>query len=1023
MTRAAALLGCSLALLLALPAAGALASDGRVQAGAAVIDGTYNVGSSAGQYATTRDAGYGDYDPQLQQVKNQASYGVQSRMSVRALVVRGAEGTYLATVTNDTYIPQDALARRTGQLAAQMTDGALDESNIMMAVNHSHSSPFYSSLTAGVWTFQDVFDYRLYDYYARRNAMAIARAYRDLRPVRVSATASYFDKIQKNPMGPGRADDGSPSGFPRTFTDHDLSVVRFEDISSRKRPKPLATLVNYGEHGEFLDGVDVISAEFSAAMNRFVDRTVGGVTLFTQNATGNSEINEEYSGTVQDRLAFNHTQYNQMEWGARLLADAVIGNVRDISRQRPNADDRPTPYGGTSYRDRFVPWMSRFAVGVENVWFPGPVTRVTPSVNNCKTDPALAGNPRVGTAADCSDVPVADSAQPVTEQLPLQAPGLSSDDFEALGVPFPENTPTPSTGSLEDTTGVRLQAFRLGDILLTVCPCEQWADQSYNIKTRLDTIPGNEWLGYDPTSPDADPSNRCVQDGNGDYRADGSGSGTWTCSTGGGPQSDRVIQRMRARILNDAAGWDDPKCAELGCGAQAESEPTDLTKIRGNYTHDDTTVGGGTAQTVEQARRGSYKMVLTVSMANDYNGYIATYRDYMSRDHYRKALTGWGPHSSDYLATRLVRLGRALKGDGASRQAIDRESDPLEAAPEWAPSVAKVVADQASQDAKVRAVGEAAAAGVQAYDATLPDDGEGTPADVRQPKDIERFDAATFTWVGGSNYTDLPEVTVQRQIDGRWVDFADGSGEVPFNVAYPSSDPSGLASYRLGGQVWKWTATFEAMVNRFALVSPQGYVYQATPAGTYRFSVRGERRSAGEEVPYAIDSEPFAVRPWSGITVDAAKLDGERRVTFSAGPSRQVTERRIRGTSSRDYGPLPFTIGPVDFPDFASDQRATGFRFLDQERGYSASRTDPADAEHYCLDCRFRDWLDATADLTAIVTFRDAEGRVVGKAEDLEADAGGRFRSTRALLQSQTAEIVIRDAWGDYSSSPGIVSG
>ena len=43
-------------------------------------------------------------------------------------------------------------------------------------------------------------------------------------------------------------------------------------------------------------------------------------------------------------------------------------------------------------------------------------------------------------------------------------------------------------------------------------------------------------------------------------------------------------------------------------------------------------------------------MVVTISMANDYNGYIATYRDYMGRDHYRKALTGWGPHSSDYMA-------------------------------------------------------------------------------------------------------------------------------------------------------------------------------------------------------------------------------------------------------------------------------------------------------------------------------------------------------------------------------------
>ena len=87
---------------------------------------------------------------------------------------------------------------------------------------------------------------------------------------------------------------------------------------------------------------------------------------------------------------------------------------------------------------------------------------------------------------------------------------------------------------------------------------------------------------------------------------------------------------MRAQIRNDAAGWDDPTCAELGCGVQAESEPTDLLKIRGNYTHDDTDVRGGTVQSQEFANDHGYKLIATVSMANDYNGYIATYRDFMS---------------------------------------------------------------------------------------------------------------------------------------------------------------------------------------------------------------------------------------------------------------------------------------------------------------------------------------------------------------------------------------------------------
>ena len=51
-------------------------------------------------------------------------------------------------------------------------------------------------------------------------------------------------------------------------------------------------------------------------------------------------------------------------------------------------------------------------------------------------------------------------------------------------------------------------------------------------------------------------------------------------------------------------------------------------------------------------------------MTNDYNGYIASYREYQRGDHYRKALTGWGPHSSDYMASRLVTMGRQFNDPG-----------------------------------------------------------------------------------------------------------------------------------------------------------------------------------------------------------------------------------------------------------------------------------------------------------------------------------------------------------------------
>src|SRR5438309_10071747 len=173
-------------LVLGLPAAASAAPS--VQAGAAIVDGSYHVGSSAGQYASTRDQGYGDVDPHMQQVKNMASYGVQERENVRALVVKGGDGNLIALVSDDHYIPQDALWRRTAQILDQKTGGLINTKNLTMTVTHNHSSPSYSSLDWGVWTFQDAFDFRFFDYYANQNADAVYAAYKKLEPVRVSAT-------------------------------------------------------------------------------------------------------------------------------------------------------------------------------------------------------------------------------------------------------------------------------------------------------------------------------------------------------------------------------------------------------------------------------------------------------------------------------------------------------------------------------------------------------------------------------------------------------------------------------------------------------------------------------------------------------------------------------------------------------------------------------------------------------------------------------------------------------------------
>ena len=78
-------------------------------------------------------------------------------------MVEGADGKRIALVKNDLYIPQDLLWRRTAQILEQGNSG-IGHNNLTMAVTHDHSSPYYSSLGAGAWTFQDVFDVRFYNY-------------------------------------------------------------------------------------------------------------------------------------------------------------------------------------------------------------------------------------------------------------------------------------------------------------------------------------------------------------------------------------------------------------------------------------------------------------------------------------------------------------------------------------------------------------------------------------------------------------------------------------------------------------------------------------------------------------------------------------------------------------------------------------------------------------------------------------------------------------------------------------------
>jgi hypothetical protein len=1020
------------------------ASAGQLMAGAGVQDASWHVGASAGQYASQdcpdRCTVIGEHgvDPTTHSTTKSSSYGIQSRLEARAIVVQGAGGQRFALVKNDLYIPQDLLYRRVGQiLESRHPETGIGAENLTMVATHDHSSPYYSSPSWGVWTFQDVFDVRFYEYYAQQMARAVAEAAHSMVPVRVGAAVTQFDKPQRHSFGTATADDGTPAGYPHEDTDHDLTVVRFDDISNRGNPKPLAVLVNYGLHGEGLEGNDLISADWVAPMQRIVDRGSGAVTIFAQNAVGTTE--PERGGTghpynaidsasgqrfLRQRLEFSHKDYQQADYGGHLLGDAVLSTWRDIGAGTP-----PDP-------SRYVPFMAGGSIPVafDDRWYPGPLSHPYPGVSSCRTDPALSGDPRLPLVG----LPDCESPLDFTGFPQPAFTGVSTDDFERAGIPVPENFSAPSYTGLEEDVDVHLQAFRIGDMLFTVCSCEQWADQSKNIKTRTDTASDNEYYGFDWTDLHRDHAYtldpyseaHCTRNGDGTYgdyesSEDPYGTGTWTCPYQGGAKiPDREIQHMRAQVLNPANGWNDQSnlaWAESEKLGQNSAGQDTFTEIKGNYTHDDA-CGEDLQRPCAQGEQSpsarlGYALTVTISMANDYNGYIASYREYMDRDHYRKALTGWGPHSSDYMASRLVQIGRDFKdrSHGVMPLPTDQREEQANAALQ-----AKVSSDLAKSDQQAQGLGLMGTAVSKGYASALPDDGGQAGPAAQPPNSVQRFDAALFTWVGGDNYTDNPLVRVQRRTKDGWTAFADQSGEIPTFVRFPvnqrDGSPADVADYAFGSYTWRWTADFEA----FAAAFDTGMGSLATPAGEYRFVVDGRRREGGRAVPYRVVSDSFRVEPWKGISVEDLRLGADRSVGFRVGPRHQVSGSNMNDGGDQLSG---VEVGPIDYPDTYSnlgDPRVP--RFINHTRQFvrdPAAPTDPARFEWYCLQCSFRPWLDAGDASSAVVTFVSPNGRTQ-RARAVKQGAGldARWVSLQPLPAGWSAFVApgdLCDRHGDYN--------
>jgi hypothetical protein len=889
-------------------AAAAAAPRSNVRAGVGITDATWHVGAGSGQYAGKEPNATGlvtqdEVDPHNHSTAQKHSYGVQSRLTYRALVVEGNNGKRVALVKSDSYLAQDMLTRRVGQILDK-GDSGVTLDNILLQASHNHSSPYYTTPAAGVWLFQDSFDVRAFEYHARQMAAAIDKAADNLRPARMGATNVTHTIYKGNIVGGAIADDGTPAGYPQSHQDATMTVMRFDDISG-STPKPLAVYVNHGQHPESNDGYDLITADFLAPFERFVQRELGVPMIFGQGDVGSAE--GPYLRDNTERMAdgvyraWAHVGHAQTERGARYLADSVIGAWDTIGANKGK-----------------VRYSKDFPVDALTNFVPGPLSHPYPSVSNCKSETTAEGNPGAPILGlpDCQRPSKADPTNMLWENL------------KAHGLPIPDHYDAPAAGAVEENARIKLQTFRLGEVLLASCSCEAQMDLILNLESRLDRRQGNIFDGYDWGA-------HCTANED----------ATWTCPDPRNTEktltiSDARYQRMQAQVHNDAKGWDAPENA-----VAANSEPSDPAKIWGNFTKEELSPDLG------------YALPVGVGHAGDYVGYTVSYREYMNRDHYRKALTSYGPHTADYMNTRLMRMAAALKGGPAVQ-------------PE--PHDTALQADEARQEALAVTLGQTSSAAYDAWLAGLPND-KGPAAPLEQPKNITRFDAATFTWRGGSNAADNPRVAVQRKVNGVWKTYADQSGEVQTMVEFPEGI-EGLAHTYAGNTEWRWTANFEAFD---AFPSRLG----RTPAGTYRFVVNGAIRQDNAPKPYRLVSETFTVKRWRGV---------------------ELSDPRVSSTGASSFKASSVYPRTYESP----------FRFVKDD-----GRTD------VCKTCTFRPWASEAPVASATVTVTRASGRVDAVEARLR---NGRWVAPTALRAGDRAVVRpggVRDANGETNGTALVLAG
>ena len=602
-----------------------------------------------------------------------------------------------------------------------------------------------------------------------------------------------------------------------------------------------------------------------------VDRATGALTIYTQGAVGTAEP-ERSDLPLDPRAARVHPP--------RVRAGRV--------RRAPDGGRDRRHLAATSTRHarrpgRFVPFAARLpSVGMADRWYPGP--DLAPLSRRLELPHRRARRRSAGAGRRPARLPAARAAsarRAVSASEPPAAgwstPGSRPTTSRRAGIPVPENysAPVVHRRSQEDIErpppGVPARRHPVHDLLVRAVVGPDAQHQDAHRQGRGQRVPRLR-LGARSARHDGD------------------------ASVAPGP----------ARTRSDPANLPpitDRSPADAGAGEQPRQRlerPRERPDRRVRADRPDARSRATTPTTTSCRPALGYELTVPISMANDYNGYIATYREYQRGDHYRKALTGWGPHSSDYMATRLVTIGAPAERPGARAAARPGRGDRAAAEGRRGPWRSTTRAPQAARRRRPPRPA--------AYEAPLPDDGGDAEARSSSPQDVERFAAAFFTWNGGSNYTDNPHVQVQRRAAARWERLRRQSGEMPVTLEFPQRPRRAeLPERRAASGAGRRTS------RRSSRASTRARARWRRPPGDV--PLRGRRPAPRGRRGRAVRPRVARVRgrgrgAASPSRTCASTPDG--RVSFRGRPARTRAHAAARQAE----------IGPIDYPDsYASPAR------------------------------------------------------------------------------------------------------